>query len=125
RPHLHSFPTRRSSDLELRPITVHTGADASVAYPHVGLAHDDVVFVGELAVRCVATPGHTPEHVAYLVADRRRADDPQYLFSGGALLVGQIARVDLLGAALAERLARSAYETLRERLLTLADYVAV
>src|SRR5207244_9072077 len=83
RPHLHSFPTRRSSDLELRPITVHTGADASVAYPHVGLAHDEVVRVGELAVRCVATPGHTPEHVAYLVSDLRRADDPQYLFSGG------------------------------------------
>src|SRR2546428_7512860 len=79
----HSFETHVHNDYlsgsralaELRPITVHAGADASVAYPHVGLAHDEVVRVGELAVRCVATPGHTPEHVAYLVSDLRRADD--------------------------------------------------
>ncbi|OLD11034.1 MAG: hypothetical protein AUJ06_01155 [Chloroflexi bacterium 13_1_40CM_3_70_6] len=124
--HVHNDYVSGSRALaELRPINVHTGAAAEVEYPHAAHADGDVVCVGELAVRCVATPGHTPEHVAYLVADRRRADDPQYLFSGGALLVGQIARVDLLGAALAERLARSAYETLRERLLSLADYVAV
>src|SRR5256712_13042160 len=129
----HSFETHVHNDYlsgsralaELRPITVHTGADASVAYPHVGLAHDEVVRVGELAVRCVATPGHTPEHVAYLVSDLRRADDPQYLFSGGALLVGQIARVDLLGATLEPRLAREAYDTLRLRVLALPDHLAV
>ena len=57
--------------------------------------------------------------------DPNRADDPQYLFSGGALLVGQIARVDPLGPKHAGELARAAYETLRERVLTLADYVAV
>src|SRR5436190_22250514 len=81
--------------------------------------------LGELLIRCIATPGHTPEHVAYLVADLRRADDPQYLFSGGALLVGQIARVDLLGPKCAAEVARTAYQTLRERVLTLADDVAV
>src|SRR5438094_646856 len=129
----HSFETHVHNDYlsgsralaELRPITVHTGADASVAYPHVGLAHDEVVHVGELAVRCVATPGHTPEHVAYLVSDLRRADDPQYLFSGGALLVGQIARVDLLGATLEASLARAAYDTLRSHVLKLPDHLAV
>ncbi|HEU5288306.1 MAG TPA: rhodanese-like domain-containing protein, partial [Candidatus Limnocylindria bacterium] len=78
-----------------------------------------------LRVRCLATPGHTPEHVSFLVADRRRDDDAQFLFSGGALLVGHIARVDLLGPELGERLARDAYATLRDRLLALADYVAV
>ena len=45
---------------------------------------------------------HTPEHVSYLVADLRRDEDPQFLFSGGALLVGHIARVDLLGPELLE-----------------------
>jgi hydroxyacylglutathione hydrolase len=110
---------------ELRPITVHIGADAEVGYPHDALADDAVVLVGRMAVRCVATPGHTPEHVSYLVADLRRADDAQYFFSGGALLVGHIARVDLLGPALEGRLARSAFETLRGRILSLADYVAV
>ncbi|MGH2471430.1 MAG: MBL fold metallo-hydrolase [Candidatus Limnocylindria bacterium] len=124
--HVHNDYVSGSRALaELRPITVHAGKDAALAYPHESHADGDVSSVGELAVRCIATPGHTPEHVAYLVADRRRSDDPQYLFSGGALLVGHIARVDLLGAKLEDELARSAYDTLRDRVLTLADYVAV
>jgi hydroxyacylglutathione hydrolase len=124
--HVHNDYVSGSRSLaELRPITVHAGNDAVLAYPHASHVDGDVVNVGELAIRCVATPGHTPEHVAYLVADTRRSEDPQYLFSGGALLVGQIARVDLLGPKLGEKLARSAYDTLRDRVLTLADYVAV
>ena len=124
--HVHNDYVSGSRSLaELRPITVHAGNDAALAYPHASHADGDVIDVGELAIRCIATPGHTPEHVAYLVADLRRSDDPQYLFSGGALLVGQIARVDLLGPKLAEELARSAYDTLRDRVLVLADYVAV
>jgi hydroxyacylglutathione hydrolase len=124
--HVHNDYVSGSRALALlRPITVHAGSDASLAYPHSSHADGDVITVGELAVRCVATPGHTPEHVAYLVSDLRRSEDPQYLFSGGALLVGQIARVDLLGPKLGEALARSAYDTLRDRVLTLEDYVAV
>ena len=124
--HIHNDYVSGSRSLaELRPITVHAGKDATLAYPHAAHTDGDVINVGELAIRCVATPGHTPEHVAYLVADLRRSDDPQYLFSGGALLVGQIARVDLLGPKLADELTRSAYDTLRDRVLTLADYVAV
>jgi hydroxyacylglutathione hydrolase len=124
--HVHNDYVSGSRSLaELRPITVHAGIEATLAYPHASHTDGDVINVGELGIRCVATPGHTPEHVAYLVADLRRSEDPQYLFSGGALLVGQIARVDLLGPKLGEELARSAYDTLRDRVLTLADYVAV
>ena len=124
--HVHNDYVSGSRALaELRPITVHAGEDADVAYPHASQADGDVTKVGELAVRCLSTPGHTPEHVAYLVADLRRSDDPQYLFSGGALLVGQIARIDLLGPKLEEELARSAYDTLRDRVLPLPDYIAV
>jgi hydroxyacylglutathione hydrolase len=124
--HVHNDYVSGSRALaELRPITVHAGKDAALAYPHQSHADGEVSSIGELAVRCIPTPGHTPEHVAYLVADLRRSEDPQYLFSGGALLVGHIARVDLLGPDLEEELARSAYDTLRDRVLTLADYVAV
>ena len=129
----HSFETHVHNDYvagspslgALRPITVVTGSDASVAYPHVSLGDRDHIDVGALRVACVATPGHTPEHVAFVVADLRRAEDPQYLFSGGALLVGHIARVDLLGPELEQQLARAAYDTLRDRILPLADHIAV
>jgi hydroxyacylglutathione hydrolase len=129
----HSFETHVHNDYlsgsralaELRPIAVVAGPDARVEYAHLTLNDGASVDIGALRVRCVATPGHTPEHVAFLVSDMRRADDPQYLFSGGALLVGHIARVDLLGPELEERLARDAYATLRDKVLSLADYVAV
>ena len=124
--HVHNDYVSGSRALALlRPIAVHAGKDAALAYAHASHADGDVVNIGEIRVQCVATPGHTPEHVAYLVADMRRSEDPQYLFSGGALLVGQIARVDLLGPKLEEQLARSAYDTLRDRVLPLADYLAV
>ena len=127
----HSFETHIHNDYltgsaalaALRPITVVAGVEARLGYRHEALADGATIEVGALSVRCVATPGHTPEHVSYLVADLRRADEPQYLFSGGALLVGHIARVDLLGPELEETLARAAYETLRGRVLSLADHL--
>lgn len=129
----HSFETHVHNDYlsgsralaELRPIAVVTGSEARLEYPHASLRDGETIDIGALRVRCVATPGHTPEHVSFLVSDLSRADDPQYLFSGGALLVGHIARVDLLGPELEERLARDAYATLRDKVLALADYVAV
>ena len=129
----HSFETHVHNDYlsgsralaEIRPVTVVASRDAGLRYPHQAVTDGDHVRVGELDVRAVATPGHTPEHVAWLVADLRRADEPQYLFSGGALLVGHIARVDLLGAEQEKVLARAAFETLRERVLTLPDHLAV
>jgi len=129
----HSFETHVHNDYvsgspalaQIRPISVVTGAGAEVGYPHIGLGDGETIVVGALRVRAVATPGHTPEHVAFLVADLARAEDPQFLFSGGALLVGHIARVDLLGPELEERLAKDAYDTLRDRVLSLADYIAV
>lgn len=129
----HSFETHVHNDYlsgsralaELRPVTVVASRDAGLRYPHHAVSDGDHVRVGELDVRTVATPGHTPEHVAWLVADLRRADEPQYLFSGGALLVGHIARVDLLGPEQEKILAREAFRTLRERVLTLPDHLAV
>jgi len=124
--HIHNDYLSGSRALaELRPIAVVAGPDARLAYPHTTLRDGEALDIGALRVRCVATPGHTPEHVAYVVSDLRRADDPQFFFSGGALLVGHIARVDLLGPELEERLARDAYSTLRDKVLSLADYVAV
>lgn len=129
----HSFETHVHNDYlsgsralgELRPITVVAPSKAGLRYPHQAVTDGEVVQVGELTVQALATPGHTPEHMAWLVADRRRADEPQYLFSGGALLVGHAARVDLLGAEAQVRLTRAAYQTLRDRLLGLPDHLAV
>src|SRR5207244_6694548 len=73
--HVHNDYVSGSRALaEIRPIAVHTGEHADVEYPHEAHPDESEVSVGELHIRCLATPGHTPEHVAYLVSDLRRAD---------------------------------------------------
>src|SRR2546421_601416 len=80
------------------------------------------VGLGGLALRALATPGHTPEHLAYLLEDGGR---PAALFSGGSLLVGAAARTDLIAPDRTEELARSLWRSLHERILPLPDDLPV
>lgn len=73
-------------------------------------------------LRTIATPGHTPDHLAYLLV----ADGvPAALFSGGSLMVGALGRTDLLGDERREGLARDLHRALRADVLTLPDDLAV
>jgi hydroxyacylglutathione hydrolase len=78
--------------------------------------------VGGVTLRALHTPGHTPDHLSYLLID---SDRPRALFSGGAVMVGAIARTDLFGPHLAVQLALEALRTLQVRLRGLPDDVAV
>ncbi|CAN5437179.1 hypothetical protein BH23ACT3_BH23ACT3_19620 [soil metagenome] len=75
-----------------------------------------------MTLEVIATPGHTPEHLAYLLRDDSR---PVALFSGGTLMAGGVARPDLLSVEQTEPLARAAYRSIYQRLLTLPDDLAV
>ena len=83
---------------------------------------DAALILGRYTVRPLRTPGHTPTHLSYLLSE---ADRPLALFSGGALMVGSMARTDLFGPHLAVHLALEAFRTLRVRLHGLPDEVAV
>jgi glyoxylase-like metal-dependent hydrolase (beta-lactamase superfamily II)/rhodanese-related sulfurtransferase len=91
------------------------------AFGHRGLADGDEVDLGGLTLRAWATPGHTAEHLAYLLLDGGQVLG---VFTGGSLLVGAAARTDLSGPEHAEPLARSQYASLR-RLLALPDATPV
>jgi hydroxyacylglutathione hydrolase len=94
-------------------------------FPHTGLADGDEVDLGGLRLRAMATPGHTPEHVAFLLLDSDVGGEvPVGVFTGGSLLVGSAARTDLAGADRTQELARAQYASLT-RLLTLPDATAV
>lgn len=95
---------------------------ATLGFPHRGLDDGDEVDLGGLTLRALATPGHTPEHLAYLLLDGGR---PLAVFTGGALLPGSVARTDLIAPDRTEALARALFRAIRERLLTLPDDVAV
>src|SRR5438128_2381653 len=86
-----------------RAYDVFVPKDAAVAWLHQNVADGDRVRFGDVAFRALATPGHTPEHLAYVL---ERAGEPRAVFTGGSLIVGGAGRTDLLGDARTDELAR-------------------
>ena len=78
--------------------------------------------LGAMTIRALHTPGHTPDHKSYLLSEDGR---PRILFSGGAVMLGAIARTDLFGPHLAVHLALEALTTVQVRLRGLPDDVGV
>ncbi len=81
-------------------------------FPHRPVDDGDELDLGDLRLVAVATPGHTYEHIAYLVYEGD-ATEPAAVFTGGSLLVGSAGRPDLLGPEHTDELARAQYDTLR------------
>ena len=101
-------------------------ADADLGYEHRAVKDRELLEFGDVGVEVLHTPGHTPEHVSLLVYDRSAGDEPALLLSGGALLVGDLARPDLLGGREEARSAAESFvATLRNTILTLPDHVEV
>jgi hydroxyacylglutathione hydrolase len=76
-------------------------ADWKYAFASEGrlIAHGDRIEVGRVAIDVVATPGHTPEHLTFLVTDRAAADQPIAAATGDFIFVGDVGRPDLLERA--------------------------
>jgi glyoxylase-like metal-dependent hydrolase (beta-lactamase superfamily II)/rhodanese-related sulfurtransferase len=104
-------------DLSVR---VHGAAEAS--FPHEPLADGTELALGEVVIRTIHTPGHRPEHCAFAVIDRSRADEPWLVLTGDSLFVGDAARPDLAIEALDG--AEGLFHSLR-RLVELGDGVEV
>jgi hydroxyacylglutathione hydrolase len=93
-----------------------------VTFPHRELRDGDEVAIGRVRLRALHTPGHTPEHMAYLVFDGARSVDvPMLMLSGDFLFVGSLGRPDLLGEEAKLGLARQLWASVREKLAGLPD----
>lgn len=120
--HLHADFVTGSRELAARGATVLAPRRGAIEWPHRGVDDGDELDLGRLRLRAVATPGHTPEHLSWLMLDDKR---PIALFSGGALLVDAVARTDLIAPEQTEPLARALWRSLRDRILTLPDELPV
>jgi hydroxyacylglutathione hydrolase len=124
--HLHNDYVSGGRELAALTGAAHRiGAGAELRYDHRSVRHGETFDVGALRVTALETPGHTPEHVSYAVADTSRADEPVLLMTGGSLLVGAVGRTDLLGAEHAVPYARAMHRSLHEVLLPHEDFVGV
>jgi hydroxyacylglutathione hydrolase len=96
---------------------------AEVNFPFHPLRDNDALDLGNVIVRVLHTPGHTLDSVCLLVTDKRRGDAPWFVVTGDTLFVGSVGRPDLAGRE--QEMAGQLYETLRSKLLTLADEVEI
>ena len=115
-----------SGALELRAATgavIAGPARAGYAFPFERLAEGDELSLGTLRLVAAETPGHTPEHLSYLVYEGD-SDEPTAVFTGGSLIVGSAGRTDLLGPEATLDLTRAQRLSLN-RLSGLPDHTLV
>jgi hydroxyacylglutathione hydrolase len=100
---------------------------AGVEFEHRALADGETITLGNTELEAIATPGHAAAHHAYLVTDHARVDDPWFVLTGDALLVGDAGRPDLHagGEQTVEDMARALYRSITDRLLALPDHLLV
>ncbi|MHB8398960.1 MAG: MBL fold metallo-hydrolase [Candidatus Limnocylindrales bacterium] len=120
--HLHADFVSGSRELAALGATVVAARAANLAFSHRPLVDGDVLDLGGLTLEAIETPGHTPEHLSYLLRDGRA---PVALFSGGVLLPGSVARTDLISPERTDPLARALYRSLHARILSLPDDLPV
>lgn len=107
-----------------------SGYDAGEHYrytmDHRELRNGDTIEVGSIKLVALHTPGHTPEHLSFVLFDMERsATDPVAIFTGDFLFVGSLGRPDLLGEDAKQALAHELYKSLHERIASLNDGVQV
>lgn len=103
--------------------SIHVHREAEVGYPHEPFADGEEFALGSVTVRALHTPGHRPEHSAFLLIDRNRGSEPWAVLTGDTLFVGDVARPDL--AIEKTEGARGIFRSLHEKLLDLAPEVEV
>lgn len=111
-----------------RALAATTGADyvlhakAETGFAFHGVADGDRLAMGNVVLEVLHTPGHTPEHLCILVADRTRGEEPWFLLSGHTLMIGDVGRTELASDAATG--AKDLFHSL-ERLKALPDYLEV
>lgn len=125
--HLHADFVSGHRELARRTgAKIYFGAGAQARFDYVPAREGDEIAMGDVVLRFLETPGHTPESISVLVFDRGKSDEPRAVLTGDTLFIGDVGRPDLLGAKMsAQELAGMLYDSLHEKLLALPDSVAV
>lgn len=130
--HIHADYASGAPELAARTGAAHcvSGKDAGenfeARYRHRDLFDGDAIEIGSVRIQTLYTPGHTPEHIAFLVYDAAvSATEPTLMLSGDFLFIGSLGRPDLLGEDAKRALAVELYESVTKRIADLPDDLAV
>lgn len=115
----HISGARKLSEATGAPIYMHESAD--ISYDFKPLKDGNTEDLGNARIRVIFTPGHTPESISLLYSDKTRGASPWAVLTGDTLFVGDVGRLDLVGAGTVEQM----YDSVFNKLLGLEDFVEV
>jgi glyoxylase-like metal-dependent hydrolase (beta-lactamase superfamily II)/rhodanese-related sulfurtransferase len=115
----HVSGNRDLAALASVPVLLHGASTA--AFDHEAVEDGQELVLGNVILRVLHTPGHTPDSLCLLVTDRSRGEEPWFVLTGDTLFIGDVGRPDFGGAGAAGDL----FDSLRRALLPLPDSVEV
>ena len=124
--HLHADFVSGHKELAARTgAKIYIGPNGRATVSHAE-AHDGFELrVGNMRIKVLETPGHTPESICLVVTDEDRSPDPWAVLTGDTLFLGDVGRPDLSKTHTPEVLAGMLHDSLHNKLLKLADEVIV
>ncbi len=124
--HLHADFVSGHKELAARTgAKIYMGAQAGATFPHVPVHDGFELTFGKATIRVLETPGHTPESICLVVTDEEKSAAPWAVLTGDTLFIGDVGRPDLSPRHTPAELAGLLYDSLHNKLLTLADSVLV
>jgi hydroxyacylglutathione hydrolase len=120
--HLHADFVSGHMDLaEKTGAKIYMAKLAKCTFSHVALSDGDTLEIEDMVIKVLETPGHSPDHLSFVVVDTSRGEDPVCAFVGDTLFVGDVGRPDLF-PDIAKKLAGKLYHSLFDKLLKLPDF---
>jgi hydroxyacylglutathione hydrolase len=124
--HLHADFVSGHKELAARTgAKIYIGNQAGATFPHVAVGDGFELKFGQVSLRVLETPGHTPESICLMFTDAETSSAPWAVLTGDTLFIGDVGRPDLSPRHSAKELAGMLYDSLHQKLLTLADNVLV
>ncbi len=123
--HLHADFVSGHMDLAARTgAKIYAPRSGNCKFEHIPVSEGDTINIEDMRLDVLETPGHTPEHVVYVITDKSRGATPTGAFVGDVLFVGDVGRPDLF-PDIADDLAGKLFDSLHGKLLKLPDYCEV
>jgi len=124
--HLHADFVSGHKELAARTgAKIYIGARAGARFPHIDVQDGFELQAGNIVLRVLETPGHTPESLCFLITDKGKSTQPWAVLTGDTLFLGDVGRPDLSKTHSPVELAGMLYDSLHGKLLALEDDVLV
>lgn len=119
----HYSGGRKLAQMADAPYCLHESDKGLVKFEFESMHDGQLLDIGNVEIKFLHTPGHTPDSVCLLVSDMRRGDVPWFVITGDTLFVGATGRPDLLGRE--REMAAVLYDSIQDKLLSLPNEVEI